>query len=298
MTFKPSPTPGRWHGLLAMLALIGLDALLLRAILERDVDGLSFVMALIMLAAVLTIVYLGYRTLGAFTLEYWVDRNAVTIVWGLTRQIIPMGQIERIVVNPKAQPLNGPAPWHWPVAQRRRFSTAEFGTINAYGARPLSEQVVLITTGENYSVSPADQQRFLDALQDRFALGPNRILDAELQRPPVWTWPLWRDRAALFLMGAGLLGVLIMFGALTFRYPDLSSDLPMHFDVAGLPDRIAPKSELFTLPIIGLVVWVFNTGVGVWLYRHVQRGGAYLLWFGALTVQGIAGLALFNLMRW
>jgi hypothetical protein len=72
----------------------------------------------------------------------------------------------------------------------------------------------------------------------------------------------------------------------------------MHFDVAGLPDRIAPKSELFMLPVIGLVVWVLNTGMGVWLYRHVQRGGAYLLWFGALAVQGIAGLALFNLMRW
>jgi hypothetical protein len=147
-------------------------------------------------------------------------------------------------------------------------------------------------------VSPENPERFLAALQERFALGPNRILDAELQRPPVWTWPLWRDRAALFLMAAGLLGVLVMFGALTFRYPSLSSDLPMHFDVAGLPDRIAPKSELFTLPVIGLLVWVFNTALGVWLYRHVQRGGAYLLWFGALAVQGIAGLALFNLMRW
>jgi hypothetical protein len=55
---------------------------------------------------------------------------------------------------------------------------------------------------------------------------------------------------------------------------------------------------LFTLPFIGLAVWLFNTTAGIWLYRHVQRGAAYLLWFGALAVQGIAGLALFNLMRW
>jgi hypothetical protein len=34
------------------------------------------------------------------------------------------------------------------------------------------------------------------------------------------------------------------------------------------------------------------------MYRRVQPQGAYLLWGGALVVQGIAGLALFNLMRW
>jgi hypothetical protein len=298
VTFKPSPYPGRWYGPLAMLALIGFDVVLLRAILDRPVDGLSFILALFMLGSLLAIVYLGYRTLGAFTLEYWVDRNAVTVVWGLTRQIVPMGQIERVAVNPPTLPLEGPAPWHWPVPHRRRLFTEQFGAVNAYGTRPLPEQIVLVTPGESYSLSPSDQERFLRALQDRFALGPNRVVEAELKRPPVWTWPLWRDRAALFLIGAGLLGVLIMFAALTFRYPSLSSDLPMHFDVAGLPDRIAPKSELFTLPIIGLVVWVLNTGLGVWLYRRVQRGAAYLLWFGALAVQGIAGLALFNLMRW
>jgi hypothetical protein len=281
-----------------MLALIVLDALLLRALLDRPVDGLSFVLALFVLGTVLAIVYLGYRTLGAFTLEYWVDRNTVTITWGLTQQTVPMGQIERVVVNPSAMPFDGPSLWHWPVPHRRRMSTELFGTLNAYSTRPLPEQVVLVTSGENYSLSPADQHRFLAALQDRFALGPNRVVEAELQRPPVWTWPLWRDRAALFLIAAGLLGVLVMFAALTISYPELSSDLPMHFDVAGLPDRIAPKAELFTLPVIGLVVWVFNTGLGVWLYRHVQRGAAYLLWFGALAVQGIAGLALFNLMRW
>jgi hypothetical protein len=298
VSFKPCPYPGRWYGLLAMLALIGLDVVLLRAILDRPVDGLSFILALVIIAALLVVVYLGYRTLGAFTLEYWVDRNAITVIWGVTRQIIPMGQIERIVPAPREVALDANAIWHWPCPHRRRMSTGAFGMLNAYSTRPLRDQIVLVTSGENYSISPADSQRFLAALQERFALGSNRTLEPQLQRPPLWTWPLWRDRVALVLIGAGLLGVLIMFGALSFRYPGLSSDLPLHFDVTGFPDRISPKSELFMLPVIGLVVWVFNTAVGVWLYRHVQRGAAYLLWFGALAVQGIAALALFNLMRW
>ena len=298
MSFKPIPCADRWHGLLAILGLILLDVLLVRVLTARPVDGLSFLMALVVLGSLVTIFYLFFRSRGAFSLEYWVDRNGITLVWGPTRQIVPMDQIQRVVPSPKVAPLETASPWHWPCLHRRRMRTEQFGTVNAYGTVPLGEQIILVTSGENYSISPLDPQGFLRALQERFALGVNRTLEPELRRPPIWTWPLWRDRTALFLIGTGLLGVLVVFGALCFRYPGLSSDLPLHFDVTGLPDRISPKSELFTLPMIGLAVWIFNTGAGIWLYRHVQRGAAYLLWFGALVVQGIAGLALFNLMRW
>lgn len=298
MTFKPISYQGRWYGPLAILALGVLDAILIRTLLDRPVDAASFIMALVVLASVLVILYLGYRTICAFTLEYWVDRDGVTLIWGPTRQVVPIGQIERIVVRPTATVERGPAPWHWPCPNRRRLFTHTFGPVNAYSTRPLAEQVILVTPGESYGLSPADSQGLVQALQERYTLGANRVLEPDLKRPPLWTWPLWSDRAALFLMAAGLLGLLVMFGALCFRYPALSSDLPVHFDVSGLPDRIAGKSELFTLPLIGLAVWLFNTATGVWLYRHIQRGAAYLLWFGALAVQGIAGLALFNLMRW
>lgn len=298
MTFRPVADRGRWFGPLAILALVALDVVLIRALLARPVDGVGFILALLILASVLVILYLVYRTLCAFTLEYWVDRDGVTLVWGPTRHLVPMGQIERIVVAPAAAPQRGPAPWHWPCPNRRRMITAAFGPVNSYSTLPLQEQVILVTPGESYGLSPIDSQGFLHALQERYQLGANRRLDPELKRPPLWTWPLWSDRAALFLMAAGLLTLVVMFGVLCFRYPDLSSDLPVHFDPTGLPDRIEDKSALFALPFIGLAVWVFNTGVGVWLYRHVQRGAAYLLWFGALAVQGIAGLALFNLMRW
>lgn len=298
MTFKPISYPGRWYGPLAMLALVFLDVFMVRALLDRPVDGIGFILALAVLASVLVFLYLGYRTICTFTLEYWVDRDGITVVWGPTRQVVPIGQIERIVVQPDVSAAQGPSPWHWPCPNRRRMRTSGLGLVNSYGTRPLNEQVVLVTNGESYAVSPSDSRGFVQALQERYRLGANRILDPELKRPPLWTWPLWSDRVALFLMAAGLIGVLVMFGALCFRFPDLSSDLPVHFDVSGLPDRIAGKTELFTLPFIGLAVWLFNTAVGVWLYRHVQHGAAYLLWFGALAVQGIAGLALFNLMRW
>lgn len=298
MSFKPLSCPGRWYGVLAILAIAALDAFIVRQLLTHSVNGLSFVLALWVLASLAIAAYVGYRTFGAFTLEYWVDRDAVTLVWGSTRQIVPITRIQRVLRASGSQPLHGARPWHWPCPHRRRMRVADLGIVNGYGTSPLAEQVVLVTDDEAYGLSPADPQGFVDALQQRAALGAARLLEPELLRPPLWTWTLWRDRAALFLVLAGMLGVLVMFGVLCFRFPALSSDLPLHFDATGLPDRIAPKSELFVLPLIGLVAWSINAIAGVWLYRRVQQGTAYLLWGGALVVQGIAGLALFNLMRW
>lgn len=298
MSFKPFSAGDRWYALAVIVALFGLDALLLSWLLGRPVDGLSFLAALTVLGSLWVFVYVGFRTAGAFTLEYWIDRDAVTLRWGPTRQLVPLPRIQRVQRHTAERPASAPGLWHWPCPERRRYTVPGVGVVNAYATRPLAEQIILVTDGESYSLSPINADGFMQAMQERHALGPARLLAAELQRPPLWTWPLWRDRAAMFLMGAGLLVLLLMFGVLCFRFPSLSSDLPLHFDISGLPDRIAPKEGLFALPIIGLVTWLLNTAVGIWLYRHVQHGAAYLLWGGALVVQGIAGLALFNLMRW
>jgi len=298
VSFRPFPAGDRWYAVGVIVGLLGLDILLACWLLGRPVDGLSFLAVLTVLGSLLVFVYVGFRTVGAFTLEYWIDRDAITLKWGPTRQLVPLPRIQRVQINTAEQPGSAPGLWHWPCPERRRHTVPGVGVVNAYATRPLAEQIILVTDGESYSLSPVDAGGFMQAMQERHALGPARLLSAELQRPPLWTWPLWRDRAAMFLMGAGLFVILLMFGVLCFRFPSLSSDLPLHFDISGLPDRIAPKEGLFALPMIGLVTWVLNTAVGVWLYRHVQYGAAYLLWAGALVVQGIAGLALFNLMRW
>ena len=283
---------------MGLLALLGLDALIVWLVFTRPVDGVSFVGGVVVLCSLPIIAYVGFRTIGLFTLEYWVDRDAVTVIWAFTRQIIPLTSIQHFVLNPDPGQASRPRWWHWPCSERSRRQHRLLGVINCYATAPLSQQVVMMTANEGFSVSPRDMKGFLDAVQTRYALGSARPLRPELIRPPVWTWPLWRDRVAMTLIGIGLVAVLVMFGILCFRFPSLSSDLPLHFNVNGVPDRIAPKANLFALPIIGLIAWLLNLGAGIWIYRRVQRGGAYLLWAGSLVVQVIAGLALINLMRW
>ncbi len=297
MTFKPAPSPDRWHAFLVVLGLLLLDVIVGRAIAARPIDGLSFLLALWILVSLAGAAYLAYRVLCAFTLEYWVTRDGVTVVWGVSRQIVPLTHIQRIQRG--AQPV-GPDrrwPWHWPYTERRRLWGAHVGVVNSYATRPLSEQIILVTEQECYGLSPADPEQFLDALQARCALGPARPLVLELRRPPLWTWGLWQDRSAQVLILAGLVLVLAMFGALAFRFPELPPAVPLHFDARGVPDRIAAKSGLFALPIIGLISWLANLAIGVVLYRRGQPGAAYLLWGGAMVVAAFAGLALLSLMR-
>jgi hypothetical protein len=298
MTFKPFPGSDRWRGLVALLMLLVMDLLLARWAIIRPIDGFTFILGLFVLVSILALGYIGFRTVGTFTLQYSIDRDAVTLVWGPTRQIVPLGTVRRIVRNPASRPHGTAQPWHWPCPHRRRYFCEGLGFVNAYATRSLTEQIILETDEESYGISPQDPDGFIQALQERYALGVVRPLRAELQRPPLWTWRLWRDRNALFLIGAGLVSAVLMFGIFCFRLPDLSSDLPFHFDVNGLPDRIGPKTGLVALPAIALLAWVVNLVAGVLVYRRVQQHGAYLLWGGALAVQMIAALALFNIMRW
>ena len=297
MTFKPLPRADRWYALLAALGLLFQAFLAARAVLARPVDGLSFVLALWVGVSVLVAGYLCYRAICAFTLEYWVTRDGVILVWGLTQQIVPMGRIRRIQRGAQAVGVDRLWPWHWPYTERRRLWGVGVGVVNSYATRPLAEQIILVTDEECYGISPAEPEKFLEALQARYALGVARKLPLELRRPPLWTWPLWRDRAAQVLIAVGLIGLLLMFGALAFRYPSLPADVPLHFDVHGRPDRIAAKAGLFALPLIGLIAWLANGVAGVVLYRRGQRGAAYLLWAGAVLVELIAGVALRSLMH-
>ena len=175
MNFKPSPDQGRWHGIAAIIGLLGRRHPVPHTLLGRAMMASASCWGCSCLLSLPVIGYLGYRTVGAWTLEYWVDRNAITLVWGPTRQVIPLPSIQRVQVGTSARPIDGPGLWHWPCPERRRCRVEGLGMVNAYATCPLSEQVILVTDQECYGLSPADAQDFIHALQERRALGPARF---------------------------------------------------------------------------------------------------------------------------
>ena len=293
MTFKPLRSHQGWYGLLACLGLLAVDAVLIGILVSVPISGLSFALVILVLLSLPLLLYLAYRTWGCLSLHYQVSRDGVTIVWGPMRQAVPMTQIERVV-------RNGPATrkrrwWPWPGPHAAARSESPVGPLSSFATRPPEEQLLLVTSGPVYGISPADQEGFLAAMQERHLLGTARTLPMDPTWPSLWSWRFWQDRIGQGLLLAGLVLGLALFGFLAFRFPSLPEQVVLHFDASGQPDRVGPRQGLFLLPLIGLVTWGINTTWGGIIYRR-QRLAAYLLWGGAVGVQLIAALALWSLI--
>lgn len=302
MSFKPASMFDTWRGALACVGVILLAGLLVRWMLALPVSGLVFVLALLVLTCLPVLIYLGYRTWSTLSLEYWVERDAVTIAWGSLREVIPLGAIQRIQRGGFAG-VQGRW-WEWPNPFLTRMDVGGVGHIISLATRPAAEQVVLFveqhekerTYTVGYALSPASPEAFIQAIQERYTLGPNRLLSVGREAPGVWQWDIWRDRIGLGIVGVTLLLNLALFGYLCIRFPSLPASLPLHFDASGQPDRLGAPASLFVLPLIGFGALLVNGVWGGFLYPR-QRPGAYLLWAGALFIQFLVGFALVNLVH-
>lgn len=302
MIFRAAPFPAQRRGLLTLAGLLLALGLLVWLVLRLPVSGLAFGLLLVSLALGALWVYLAWRAWACLSLRYWLDRNAVTVIWGPVRQVIPLPairEVRRHVQLPPAEGRAAPPAWleEWllyghdlnkahVVARPGVGTAAQAWRVVCLASRPLPEQLVLVTDQGAFGISPDQPEAFLAALEEHHQLGPARLLRVERQRPPLWEAPVWRDRWAVGLLAAGLVGGLALLGVVMVRYPALPAELS---GAQGLS-----KSALFWLPAFGFGVWLVNGLWGLLIYRS-QRVGALLLWAGALVGQAAALAGFFAL---
>jgi hypothetical protein len=164
------------------------------------------------------------------------------------------------------------------------------GKTHFFASQLPEEQLLLITPGRAYAISPGDPGGFLAAFDSRAAMGPNRLLAAQARYARWVTWEFWSDQTGWILLGAALLINVGLFAYLAGSFPGLDSQLPLHFNRFGQADRIGTKMELFALPIIGAIILIANLVLGMFLYWR-ERAGAYLLWGASAAVQALFWLA-------
>ena len=95
---------------------------------------------------------------------------------------------------------------------------------------------------------------------------------------------LLRDHTLQFFFALTLIVNLALVVYLVLRFDALPDPLPLHFDASGLADRIEAKTGIFGLPLIGFIVLVLNSILGISVQRR-ERAAAILLITGALFVQ-------------
>jgi hypothetical protein len=288
-------------GLLFTVLVVALDGWLLNRLIDpsiraQEISFFSFIVGLIVLLSIPLLAVLVYQTAGCLTLRYHIDRNGVLVRWSGTEQIIPIRDVQRILIGSKlAGSTVRRRGLHWPGHERGEGLVPGIGRTRFLATRPLAEQLLLITPGLAFGISPDDPEAFLQAFQARRELGPNRLVEREIRRADWFTWPLWSDRTAQLLVGAAMLVNLGLFGYISARFPGLDTQLPLHFNNQGMADRIGTKGELFALPIIGLIILGTNLLVGLILYKR-ERAGSYLLWGAAAAAQALFWLATFSIV--
>ncbi len=301
MTWRAKFGIGVPLGLLLIGLIVALDGWLLRHLIgagirAQQLDFLSFLMGLGVLLSLPLLVLLVYQTASCLTLRYHLDRNGIAIRWFGFEQIIPIRDIQRIVAG---RQVSGQVVHRqglrWPGHERGEGLVPGIGRTLFLATGPMQDQLLLVTPGLAFAISPHDTPGFLAAFDARRQLGPNRLLDREVRHARWLDWPIWADRTTWLLLGAALIVNLGLFGYLCARFPSLDLQLPLHFNAQGLADRIGDKVELFALPIIGLIILGTNLVLGLVLYRR-ERAGSYLLWGSAAVAQVLFWLATFSIV--
>lgn len=293
MAHRPPSRQGSLFGLGAIVALVLLDGGLVALILTSAVDLLTVVRAILVILTVPAMVILLFGASGLRSASYRVDRNAITIRWGRVQQVIPLGDVEKILRGTELGKVTRFRGLRWPGCWVGRGWVEDVGTVQFFCTSALDRHLIITTPVSSYAISPQAPEKFVDLLETQRAMGVVEPREHRL------TQPRWgqRDRvgAALLVLGGVLnLCLYIFVGA---RYGGLPHSVPLHFDLAGLPDRVAPPSQLFVMAGLGSVAWMLDGALGAILYRRIGAAmAAYLLWGAAAVVQVLVWIGLAELM--
>lgn len=295
MVFAAKPAPARWEGIAAAFWIVLIDLLVIVWALRRPIDLLQFLLMLVLVSSVPVLIHLIYRTWAAFTLEYWIDRNAITLRWAHQHQVIPTQSV-RAISHGAALPVTAGGLRRWPMPFLDIAAAPTPQSVNLCATRPPAECVILQTDAGVYALSPVDAEGFVEALQTRYRLGATQTIAPQRVQRAWLASILSEDRLGAWLLLIGLAGVLVLFAVLTISFPNLPDILAVRYNSQGAPEEIREKTALFRLLVIGLLAWAVNAGVGLWLMCQQQRIGAHMLWGGAIVVQSFLLLALVSLI--
>ena len=278
----------------ALCWLVLTDAIIFAWVALKPVGWSSFLLLLVSFASLPVLVHLAVRTWGAFNLEYWLDRNALRVRWAGVRQVIPLNSIRRIVegvdeMSPRPSLLDWPSPFVRIVEGGQGRRLVRLASV------PLDQCLLIETDGGIFAISPEDPVGFLEELQALNRLGEASTLPLVREQPTNYYVLATESAAGRWLLLAGLIGCLALFGYLMILFPNLPEALVFHYNRQGVPDSIRPKNALFLLPVIGLLTYLTNTMAGLWMRLQGQLSGAYLFWTGSLLVQALSLLALLSL---
>lgn len=278
--FPPSKQFGITLHLVLVLALVAASAWGFWN-LSRAQVGPSYVMYLLVaLIAFVPIPVLGYRAYALLRADYYIDRDSLAILWGLRVEDIPLTDIEWVrPVSDLAHPLSLPL-FRLPGAVLGTRRHPDLGLVEFIASD--TKKIILVATSKRvFAISPDNPAAMVQTFARAIELGSLTPAEYKSVYPSFIITQAWESPTARFLWMSGLflnLGLVIWVGILI---PSLSQ-IPFGFSALGIPNEIAPSSQLILLPLTSGFMYVVGIIAGLYFYRwEPQRPLAFVVWISS-----------------
>ncbi len=286
MYYQPPGALGLLVGAVITLWAAALALVLFNNGLTSEIGTGQFLSYVGALGAAALAALFGYWTFALATLSYALDRNGLVIAWGPTRQVIPLGAIERLVPGTAVgvPRVNGVSWWGYHVG---RASIERIGEVLFYSTHQAPEQLLYVMTSErNYAISVADPADFAREIQVRQELGPTAELTHHVERGGAAAHPLSSDRVGQGLALLALLAGALVWAQLAVRYGGLPATLELHFPPTAPATivTVVGRDAIFELPRAASLILALNLALGLLLHAW-NRVAGYVLFIGATVVQ-------------
>lgn len=241
--------PWDWM-LLGLMTLVSAGVILVTYQLPQK---LLFILILIMMTGLTGYIYYSIR--AARSLSYEVGREGIVINYGYKKLLIPYKDI--LALEVKERPgLSRLAGNEWPGSYSGYFTESRQKKLAVVYATQLKNLVKIETSELNYFISPQDNHRFIEKVEQYWT--PPQRRDERLA--PKTHPHLWQTASGAWLLVLNLIAVGLVVGYIYYLTTTIGQ-VPLHYNFRGEVDRYGSPAELYftligtaiVLPVIVLV---------------------------------------------
>jgi Bacterial PH domain len=278
------------HCILAGL-LAGGGGFLIWLAFQQRIGGLVILCLFGALLLLALLPFIIYRAYGLFHASYVIEREGLSVRWGLRREDIPLTEIEW--VRPAGElvvPLRLPS-FSMPGAYLGESHHSDLGRVE-FIASDLNSLVIVETSNQVLALSPEDPEDFVRTFQRTLEMGSITPISAFSSQPAEFIQNVFSYRLARISLITGLLLTLALAVVTSLLIPD-KQIVSMGVTAQGLPLEPVPSNRLLLLPILGSLSLVLDIIVGLYFFRkEEQRTVSYFLWIAGMVTPLLLMVAL------
>ncbi len=282
--FVPYRRSGLIFHSLVLAVLSGLVIFLIWAAFHQTSRGLLFLYLIFGFIALAPTGFMAYRLYALMRAGYEIDRDGLSIRWGLRIEEIPLIEIEWVrPLSELGESLHAPF-FALPGAYLGTVRLQHLGEVE-FAASGMQGLLVVASNRKVIAVSPEDTSGFLRAFQQAAEMGSLSPIASYSAHPGSFVVRVLKDRWSLRLIISLLIATiaLVIAGSL---FALGRSTISLGFAANGLPLEPLPASNLLLLPVLGLMVFVADIAAGMFFFpRENMKTASYAIWSaGILTM--------------